>query len=72
MGDPVTFVEDVDYRQTSDGPDIVRLPARGGIEGGLIEVDFPGIIFKVNRVGAEISQIAISIIEPIGHTIHLT
>jgi hypothetical protein len=60
-------LDDFYHWRVAQGAQVVRLAARGGVEGGLIEDDFPAGAFgrAGNDRGVEFAQERIVVIEPV-------
>ena len=79
VDDVVVLIADVEDIGLSEEADVVRLAARGGIEGGLVEDDFPGrnraagsgdggAGFASEDAGFEVLEVGIVVIESVsGH-----
>src|SRR5208337_1640109 len=73
--DFVSFVNSFQELDPCDGPEIRRLPTRGGVKGRPVKVDCETVWcgFRTKDTCLEFTQIAVGIIEPFGlcHRIHL-
>ena len=67
VGDAVTLVHDVHHRGAAEGPGVVRLAARGGIEGGAVEVYSAAAVGTVHDGGVEVAQVGVGVVEAEGH-----
>ncbi len=65
--DPLVIVDHVDHRHAAEHPGVVRLPARGGVEGGLIEDDAREVAVVIDDGGRKVEERGGGVVEAEGH-----
>lgn len=69
MGDALTLIDHAGDRRPSKQAEIVRLPARGGIERSLVEVNRTTIRAQAGNLSPEFAHVGVAIVKAGGHSI---
>src|SRR5579859_6014847 len=68
MRDALAFVDHILYGYAGDGTCVERLPTRGRIERGAIQIDSGAAGRSLHHAGPKLREVRISVVQAFGHT----